>query len=238
MRRLLSLATAALLLGSCEMYVNHSVRGDGNRTTQERTVGSFSSVEVSGPFDVTIVQGTASSVQVEADGNLQEYVEVTVKGDELEIRTRHGINIRTKRDIHITVTSPTYRVIAVAGSGNVKGATRLKSDGLELSITGSGDMNLDVDAPMVKTSVTGSGSMTLNGASRILKAEISGSGEVHAFGLMAEQTDVDIAGSGDAEVFASKTLRVDIAGAGDVAYKGGAAVSQSVAGSGNIRKAD
>jgi hypothetical protein len=218
--------------------MNHTVRGDGNTTTQERSVGSFSRVEVSGPFDVTVVQGASASVSVEADGNLQDYIEVEVEGGELQIRTRRGVSLRMKHDIHVTVTAPKYREIAVTGSGKVKSSSTLTSDRLDLSITGSGDMKLDVDAPTVNTEVTGSGSMTLRGATRSFDAEINGSGELHAFSLLAEQTGVDISGSGDAEVYASKSLRVGIAGAGDVAYKGGGAVSQSVAGSGNIRKAD
>ena len=67
-------------------------------------------------------------------------------------------------------------------------------------------------------------------------SEINGSGEVHSFNLLSEATEVEINGSGNAEVFASKQLNVSISGSGDVQYKGSPVVNQSISGVGHIRK--
>jgi hypothetical protein len=48
---------------------------------------------------------------------------------------------------------------------------------------------------------------------------------------------VSIAGSGDANVTANKTLSVSIAGSGDVVYGGsGALVKNSIVGSGSVKQ--
>lgn len=239
MRRLILIAFAAtIVLASCEVRGSRRLRGNGNATSQVRSVGAFSKVDVSGPYDIVITQGATASVRVDADENLQQYIEVVVNGDQLEIDTRDGINIRPRKDIKIYITAPLFHALSVTGSGDLKSASKLTSDRLALSVTGSGDMMVDIDAPMVETKITGSGSISVNGNTRTLNSEINGSGEIHAFNLMSENTDVEISGSGEAEVFASKGLKISIAGSGDVAYKGTASVNQSIAGSGNIRKVD
>ncbi|MDB5195945.1 MAG: hypothetical protein JWP88_315 [Flaviaesturariibacter sp.] len=236
MRFIIPALCAFVLLNSCEMNVRNSIRGNGNMTSQTRSVGSFTKVDVSGPFDVYVTQGAAAAVKVDADENLQQYIEVIVKGDEVNIQTRDHYNLRPRSDIKIYITSPAYQALSITGSGNLRSDSKLSTDRIDISVTGSGEMTVNVDAPIVKSEVTGSGTIRLNGATRRFDAEINGSGEVHAFDLLSEEAGIEINGSGDAEVFASKTLKIEVSGSGDVQYKGTASVNQSVAGSGNVRK--
>jgi hypothetical protein len=237
MRYIILVAACAMLcLSACRYSVNRSIRGNGNSATRNHSVGSFTKVDVSGPFDVFVSQGTTASVRVEADENLQEYIEVRVAGDGLNIDTRDHVNLRPRSAIRVYITSPVYNGLSVTGSGDLKSNSRLTSDHLSLNVTGSGDMAVEVDAPVVNSEITGSGSISIRGATRSLDAEVNGSGEVHAFDLLSENTTIAISGSGDAEVFASKQLKINVAGSGDVRYKGSASVNQSVAGSGNVRK--
>jgi len=55
---------------------------------------------------------------------------------------------------------------------------------------------------------------------------------------MAENTQVELSGAGDAQVFASVKLDVRVSGAADVKYKGNATVSQSVRGAGSVKKVE
>ena len=65
---------------------------------------------------------------------------------------------------------------------------------------------------------------------------ISGSGNVHTRALEADDVTLNVAGSGDADVTARKTLTVSIAGVGNVKYVGDAAVKSSIAGRGSVSK--
>ena len=62
------------------------------------------------------------------------------------------------------------------------------------------------------------------------------SGDVEAASLDADEVSVRIAGSGDAEVTARKTLAVSIAGSGDVRYRGDPKLTRSIAGSGTVAR--
>lgn len=211
------------------------VRGNGVHGSEQRSVRDFSRLEVSGPIDVVLAQG-APSVRIEGDQNLLEYVEVNQSGSTVQVRLRRNVHISSENDFKVYVTGSGFRSVQVTGSGDLTGNGRLRGEDLEVTITGSGSVALDVDMPRVRAEVTGSGDARLSGTTRTFEGEINGSGNIAAYGLMSEDTKVEINGSGDAEVFASKQLEVDIAGSGDVAYKGTASVNQSVHGSGSVRK--
>jgi hypothetical protein len=59
---------------------------------------------------------------------------------------------------------------------------------------------------------------------------------VDTHGLEADDVTVSIAGSGDAQVSARRTLSVSIAGVGHVTYSGAATLKSSIAGHGSVRR--
>jgi len=232
-----ALVCFALFFSSCDYIGGKKVTGNGISTTQQRSLGDFNGVDVAGPIKVFISQNPVSSVKIEADENLLEYIEIENRGDVLEISTRRGFNLRPRAGINIYVAAPSFDNLAVTGSGELRTQTKI-SNGKEVDVdvTGSGDVLLNIDAPAINTEITGSGNITVNGSTRNFSTEVTGSGEVHAFDLLSENTKVTISGSGDVEIFASKQLDVNISGSGDVKYKGNPSVNKSVAGSGDIRK--
>lgn len=228
---------ATILMGSCR-FMGKRVRGNGNWTTQERSVSSFSSVEVNGAIDVHVVQGAQRPVKIEADENLMQYVEVYERGDRLVVETKSGYNLRPTQKMRITVTAPRYRKIDVSGACDVIGEGKLNNpDDLEIEVSGAGDIHMDLNAPRVRVDVSGSGNVFLQGETRDFVVGLSGAGKVRCFDLKTENTKLDISGAGDAEVYASVSLDASVSGAGSVKYKGNASnVSQHVSGAGSVRK--
>jgi hypothetical protein len=233
--------TAGIILffavAGCRSIGGKQVRGNGVTGTERRQTGSFHSITVRGSLSLVVAPGSVHSVKVEGDENLLRYVEVRQHGDELEVRPRNGYSLHPDAGLKVVASAPGFSRLEVAGSGNIRSASRITGDDkLRVDIHGSGDVRLDVDAPEVETGIAGSGSIKINGTTRNFSVNISGSGEVYGFNLLSEYTRVHIAGSGDAEVFASKKLDVTINGAGDVAYKGTASVNQQIHGSGDVRR--
>lgn len=226
-----------ILLSSCSYMGGKRVTGDGELSTQDRNVGELRGVEVTGSMQVIVSQGPTTTVRIEADRNLHSYIVTELDGDVLQVHPKRGYNLRPRAHIKIYVTAPQYHTLAITGSGKIQSASKITgAEKLKVDITGSGNIVADVDAPTVQTEITGSGSITLNGNTRTLGSEINGSGDVHGFNLLSEATEVEINGSGNAEVYASKQLNINIAGSGDVQYKGSPTVNQSIAGSGKIRQ--
>ena len=227
------------LFTGCRFLGGKKVRGNGNVVTQERSVGGFKGVKSAGSFDVIIASGPTQSVKVEAEENLQEFIEVELEGDMLSVRTREGYRLSPKRDLKIFVVSSSLNEVKVSGSGNITSeGTISASNPMKLEINGSGDIKVNVDAPEVEAAISGSGDMQLEGNVKTFRSEINGNGDIKAMNLKSEETKVQINGSGDAEVFGSVKVEVVVRGSGDVVYRGNGQVISDIKGSGSVTKRD
>src|SRR5882724_6871625 len=231
-----------LVLGSCRHFMGKRVRGNGNIKTEDRSVGNFKNVEVSGAINVYVSQGQDGqhTFKIEGDENLLPFVELSQEGDRLIVQTRRGFNLEPSGDMKIYVSTPVYNNIEVSGACNIIGESKITNpEDLKLHVSGAGDIKMEVDAPRVKAEISGGGSINLKGQTKDTDLELSGAGDAHCYDLLAENTRVEISGAGSAEVYASVKLDATVSGAGSVSYKGNAGqVSQHVSGAGSVSKAN
>jgi hypothetical protein len=231
------LSFCAILAGTGLKAQIKTVRGEGPAVTQDRNGGNFDEIHTHGSFNVEITDAGTNSVKVEAQQNLQEYIEVENKGGSLHIRTRKGINMKGDKEIVIHISAPALKGVYLSGSGNVNTTNHLEgSDNFEIKSSGSGNVTLDIETSSLKSSIAGSGNITLKGKTNDLDGKIAGSGNIRAREMQSANTSIKISGSGSAEVVATQKLDTKIAGSGDVKYWGDAAVDSKVQGSGSVSK--
>jgi hypothetical protein len=211
--------------------------------TQVRNTGYFNQLHFDGAYTIFLSQGDSCSVRIEAEPKVLAKVNTEVKNNTLKVDTKNGgwfcHRGHSREDIKVHITVKDLKSIEIDGSADLTGKGKIICDTLELSISGSGDINLETEAKTLETSIAGSGDMVLSGKTQVYKADIAGSGDIKAFNLIADKCEVSIAGSGDCQVNAVQELEVSIAGSGEVSYKGNPAkVKNSVTGSGEVTKAE
>jgi len=240
MKRLsILLAISSIYFVSCQYIGGQRVSGSGHITTQDRSVGSFNSIRSGGSTNVHVMQSSTNSVKIEADDNLMQYIDVYVEGNTLYIKSKNGYNLNPSKDITAYVSAPAFKDISVSGSGDIIGDNAISgNDPLDLHVSGSGNINMQVNVPKVSTDVSGSGDVTLKGQAKDFDAELSGSGKIKCLDLVTDNTSLHLSGSSDADVNANKSLDINVSGSGSVRYKGNPSISQHISGSGDIRKAD
>lgn len=236
----LSVISIALLMSACDYIGGERIEGSGNLTTQERAITGFSAVKSSGSFDVYLSSGATQSVRIEADDNLHEYIETTLNGTELDIDTKEGYRLDSDKDIKIFLTSPQFDKVHLSGSGNIISQSQIVGNAkIDLSVSGSGNIKVDLRAPAIDAHMSGSGDIDLSGEAKKFEGSLSGSGNIRAMNLKTEETSIRISGSGNADVFASTKLDVHVTGSGDVRYKGGVQqVTSNITGSGSVKKVE
>lgn len=224
-----------ILFTSC-FDMGERVDGSGNITSENRQVSKAEKIKVAGDMDVYIEQGP-TSVKVEGDDNILQYIETIVDDNWLEIRTREHFNIHTSKPVKVYVTTPAITDLRLTGSGNIVSNPKFSTDeNTSFDISGSGDISAAINAPRVEAHISGSGNLHISGETKDVEIHISGSGNYDGAGLKAENAEVSIAGSGDANLFADNRLKASIAGSGNVKYKGNATVDSHIAGSGAVLK--
>ena len=223
------------LLASCRFAFNKTMEGNTNIKTEQRNLSGFTGIEVGGPFQVTVTQGTDYKVMVTADDNLLPYIETRQNGETLEISEKDNFNLRGTKGLQVMVQLPEVRELTLAGSGLISATSTLKSNSkIGISLAGSGKIQAELDAPEISFDLGGSGTATLSGQTRKMNITIGGSGDCVAEALKSENCSVTIGGSGTAKVYASQTLDVSIGGSGNVLYAGQPKVNQSIGGSGKV----
>ncbi len=233
----LTLTITIFVLGVSESNAQwgHKVVGNGNITTKTVSTQSYDAVKAVGFMDVHLEKGSEGNITVKADDNLHEYLIIEVKDDVLVVRVKKNVNIKTKKGILVTVPFQDISKVSLVGSGDVDSRDTISSEDFAVSVTGSGDVILDVEGNAVDAKVTGSGDMTLSGSVNNLEVKVSGSGNFMGGSLKANNTQAYVSGSGDVEVNASKSLKARVNGSGDIEYSGSPETSDTkVLGSGSI----
>ncbi len=216
---------------------NKRVKGNGNIITKTRTVSDFDEIRMAGSFDVELLKGEEGTITIKADENLMDYIVTEVKNGHLKIKSKKGYEIRSTKTILITVTFDDIEGVSLAGSGDISSSDFIDSSHLNLSILGSGDLDLKVSTKNLTSNISGSGNINLNGSSDEFTCTIAGSGNINGYNLKAGVTNAKIAGSGNVKVNAVDEIHAKIAGSGDVYYTGNPAVEKSNSvGSGSLRK--
>ena len=232
-------AAALLLLSSCRQIFAKRVRGNGNITTQTRSAGDFNSIDVSGSIDVYVRQDSSSSIKVQADDNLQQYVETFRDGNVLRIKTEEGYNLRASRQIKVYVSSAMFKRFEASGACNIYSEGKINSTSdIEIDLSGSCDATLELSAPKITADVSGACSVKLKGDTKEFRVQGSGSTDIKCFDLVADNVNLDISGAGDAEVYANVKLSGDISGAASVNYKGAGQTDIHTSGATSVRKVD
>jgi Putative auto-transporter adhesin, head GIN domain len=189
------------------------VRGDGERSTEARSLDAFDAVKVAGWIDVEIHVGQEQSVQVHGDSNLLGIVQAEVRGGSLELRTDRG-RYRPKQRLWVEVNVPDLRAATVSGSS-------------DLTVEG-------LDRGAFALAISGSGDARVSGRVNSVTVDCSGSGDADLSDLSAHQAAVVVSGSSGVLVDASDRLDVSISGSGEVRYQGQPQVAASVSGSGDV----
>jgi hypothetical protein len=234
------LLIAALIMATAtqaQWWGNERVKGNGNMTTETRTTGDYEAIKCGGSFDYILVAGTEGKIKIEGESNLLEYIITEIKGGDLVIKTKKGVSLSTSRGKTIKVTIPFEDIsgVSLAGSGDLWNEDKITASDFDVSLAGSGDVILDIEASTIDGSLAGSGDLTLKGNTNNLKVRLAGSGDIHGFGLQANHTDASVAGSGDIEIVSNQSLKARVSGSGDIEYKGNPSKEDSkVSGSGSI----
>jgi uncharacterized protein YggL (DUF469 family) len=213
--------TLLLLLTVCwyssaigQNYNGPAITGQGEIVKKKLNVDNFHSLGLGINATVYLTQGSSHSVEIEAQQNIIDNLELEVENGSWNIKGKK--RIKDYKSVVIHITMPTVKALSIGGSGKILGKSDFK--------------NLEE----LKVSIGGSGEVSLAGSATTTSISIAGSGKVDVRQLGSASSKVSIAGSGDAFVDVKDKLTVSIAGSGSVFYNGKPSVKTSVAGSGKV----
>jgi hypothetical protein len=211
-----------------ESFVGPGERGSGNVVTETREVSGFDAVTVSYPAQVVIKQGSAESLEIEAEDNLLPNLKTQVKNGTLDIfyRRENGKHVNPTKTVQITIVVKDLSDVEFTSAGELI-IENLETENLDVSLSGAGNVDLDqIDVETLKVSLSGAGSATASGTADSLDLAISGFGDFKGKELHDKKARVSISGAGSATVWVDDDLMAEVSGAGSVGYYGPASVTR------------
>ena len=215
------------------------IKGNGHIISKNINTASYDKVLVNGFFDVELQSGEEGKIVIKGEENIIELITFSVDNNTLNIATEKGKYIipSSGKKIQITVPFESLNEVSLSGSGNINSKNKITTDNFICDLSGSGNIELTVDAKNIKASVSGSGDLMLSGDSTNIQCKVTGSGDLNAAKLKSKNAEANVTGSGDCKVYCTDNLEAHVTGSGDITYFGDPNKKDTkVTGSGDISK--
>ena len=185
----LAIATAiALLVTSCNHSVNfgNGVRGNGNITTQTRTINEdFKKIHVGDGIEVVVTQSEEKFVSVEADDNLQQLISTRVENGTLIIEAQKGYS--TDHTPKVIIKMPAISGLISDGGSNISTTNTLVTNDIAVSAESGSNMNIEVEADHITASSESGSEMTIRGKALKLETNAESGSSLNAGNLESNE---------------------------------------------------
>ncbi|MFQ5492927.1 MAG: head GIN domain-containing protein [Candidatus Dojkabacteria bacterium] len=209
--------------------------GSGNVINQKREIGEFQAINLATTGEIILTQGSEPKLEIQGEDNILENIVTEVVDGTLTIKRRNTIffNLIPTKPIVYNLTVTTINELTVSGSGLIT-APRLQSQSLDVNVSGSGSVTLDLFASNLDIVINGSGSTEVAGNVEQFGVTVNGPGAVSSYNLRARDCNATINGSGTIKVNCRTSLSANVNGSGEILYEGNPEVTENVTGSGRI----
>jgi hypothetical protein len=220
---MLVLVLVAASLGWCTVagVQVKAITGSGKLEGRGYDLRGFTKVEAGNGCKLEVTAAEGFSVSLEMDDNLEEYLEVTVTGATLHIRTKPGLalalNNVTRR---ATLTLPELTGLDLSGGtrGQVSGFRSEKN--LDVTLSGGSQLYGDVSSGHARLNLSGGSLMEVTGAAGNLDINASGGSRARLAGWSVQDVKIDARGGSQVAVNLSSRLSGEASGGSRVQYSG------------------
>lgn len=249
---------AVLVLPGCNGTI-----GSGKVITEKKDFTNFTALDISSAFEVDITQSSTYSVEISADEDLFDYIEVTQTGSKLKIylSPRHIFTDFTlgNRVLRAKISMASLHELEISGASkgtvtgfqsasplklNVSGATTLKLTNItagdtECEVSGASKLTGNLTAGRADFNVSGASSMELSGVTNDMEIEVSGASRADLEKFQAGNVDVALSGASQATVYVNEVLDIEVSGASRLYFVGNPTLGETdISGASTIKHKD
>jgi len=236
MKKLIPVLLFSILVSTAfaQKYWGKGIHGKGPIVEKQLDLEDINSFALGIFADVILKKGKQQRILVVGQANIVNNIKTKVKKQSWSIQFEEPV--KNCKELTIYITLPEIESISLGGSGTITSEDTFTAENCDISLGGSGDLQLNLDAQSISTSLGGSGTIKLAGQSDELHVSLAGSGDIYALELEVDECHVSIAGSGDVEISVADELQVSCVGSGDVRYRGFPRIEKSSIGSGDVEQ--
>jgi hypothetical protein len=195
------------------------ITGSGNTITEIKNFSGFNEIEAHYGFQLELTRSSTFSVEITADDNVWEYIDVDKDGDRLRIRLK-GNRIYNSVTLEAKITMPDLYKIDLSGGSqaSITGFSSLQK--LSINLSGGSEVVGDIIAADADFDLSGGSHVNLEGTADYLDVNGSGGSQLNLESFPVNNADINLSGGGSAAVNVDGTLDVNLSGGSHVTYVG------------------
>ena len=211
-----------------------------DKNAETRNVKGFHAIHVSHGIDLYLTQGNEEAVAVSAsDVEYRDRIKTEVDNGVLKIYFENkGIHWGMgNKKLKAYVSIKAIDGLNASGGSDVYLQGTIKSDKLNIDLSGGSDMKGNVEAHDMSINQSGGSDVNISGTVTNLNVDASGGSDLHGYDLITEYCKISASGGSDSRITVNKELSANASGGSDIYYKGtGVVHSVSSSGSSSITK--
>ena len=182
--------------------------GSGNLETEEYAFTDFTEVEISSAFEFEIKQSSSYSINVTADDNVIDYVQVSKDGQTLKIGlgTVPPLGPVTLR---ASVTMPQLHGLTASGASHGTVSDFSSTEDLDITVSGASRVTGDITAGNAEFDIDGASTIQLEGSANDMVASVDGGSHFNLDDFTvnnASSGTINLNGRLDADLSGASTL--------------------------------
>jgi hypothetical protein len=193
--------------------------GSGNLETEEYAFTNFNEVEIGSAFEFEIKQSSSYSINITADDNVMDYVQVSQDGETLKIRLRRFISIGPVT-LRASVTMPQLHGLTASGASHGTVSAFSSTEDLDITVSGASRVTGNIIAGNVEFGISGASTIQLEGSANDIDANVSGASHLNLDDFTVNNADINFSGASSGTVNLNGRLDANLSGASTLWYIG------------------
>jgi len=192
------------------------IKGSGMPVDKNISVSGFNGIDVSGGFDVILVQGNSEELILTVQENLFEYITAKVDQGILKIYTEN--NLQPTKPMKARISFKNLRDLKVSGGGDIICETDINVPELSVNVSGGGDIATVLNTEKLNCDISGGGDVKIDGNVKNYGLKMSGGGNIRSE-INAGMIDCEISGGGDITITnrdKASVANLSVSGGGDI----------------------
>ncbi len=218
-KTMVAISVVLLLVAGLPAACGGLLVGSGNLKTEQHSVEDFTGVDISSAFEFEIKQSDSYGVNITADDNILDKVEVTKDGNTLKIGLKNFVSLGPVT-LKAVVTMPKLTSLVVSGASRGTISDFISAEKFTLDISGASKVSGDITAGDADFDISGASTVQLDGAAANMVVDVSGASRFNLGGFKVNNAKLTVSGACTGTVNPAGRLDADVSGASRLSYLG------------------
>lgn len=221
----LLLAACALFLFSCDVMDNQ-VAPANKVTTTQTSFSDYDMIEASYAFTVYVTfSDEEESIEIEANDNLHQYIEVKKENNILKIGLERNVHIRGTSTLNAYVTTKNISDYMASGASRIIVEDRIEAMDAHIYLSGASTFSGELAVEQLNVDLSGASHLDISGIANDVDVEASGASVIRDYGLETNTLEADLSGASKMYVTVDEGIELKASGASVLHYKGSAHIT-------------